>query len=188
MDAFSYLSVLLSIILGLAVTQILQGYRAVLLARGRVKHSATVLIWSGLLLIFVAQAWWASFTLRDHAEWSFVTFVVILAQMGLLYMSAALIFPDIPADGAVDLADHFDRHRGAFFGFIIAMLSASLLKSVALDGRLPPPTDLLFHFLLAMIGLVGITIRHARMQLFLACVTATLFVAYVATLFARLAT
>jgi hypothetical protein len=59
---------------------------------------------------------------------------------------------------------------------------------VALDGRLPPPTDLLFHFLLAMIGLVGITIRHARMQLFLACVTATLFVAYVATLFARLAT
>jgi len=47
MDAFSYLSVLLSIVLGLALTQILQGYRAILLAKGRVRHSATVLIWSG---------------------------------------------------------------------------------------------------------------------------------------------
>ena len=33
MDAFSYLSVLLSIILGLAIAQVLQGYRALLLAR-----------------------------------------------------------------------------------------------------------------------------------------------------------
>lgn len=33
MDAFSYLSVLLSIILGLAIQQILQGYRALILRR-----------------------------------------------------------------------------------------------------------------------------------------------------------
>src|SRR5689334_9251738 len=66
MDAFSYLSVLLSIILGLAITQVLQGYRALLLARGRVRHSATVIIWSLLLLVIFAQAWWASFGLRER--------------------------------------------------------------------------------------------------------------------------
>ena len=33
MDAFSYLSVLLSIILGLAITQVLQGFRGLMLAR-----------------------------------------------------------------------------------------------------------------------------------------------------------
>jgi hypothetical protein len=32
MDAFGYLSVLLSIILGLAIAQVLQGYRSLLLA------------------------------------------------------------------------------------------------------------------------------------------------------------
>ena len=37
MDAFSYLSVLLSIILGLGIQQVLQGYRALMLARGRVR-------------------------------------------------------------------------------------------------------------------------------------------------------
>lgn len=37
MDEFSYLSVLLSVILGLAVTQILKGFRGLLLSRARAR-------------------------------------------------------------------------------------------------------------------------------------------------------
>lgn len=37
MDEFSYLSVLLSVILGLAVTQILKGFRGLLLSRERIQ-------------------------------------------------------------------------------------------------------------------------------------------------------
>jgi hypothetical protein len=188
MDAFSYLSVLLSIILGLAITQVLQGYRALLLAKGRVRHSATVLIWSALILTFATQAWWASFSLRDHTQWNFLTVLIILAQMSLLYMVAALVFPDISPTGKIDLGVHFEQHRGAFFGFLLAMLGASILKSIALDGRLPAPTDLLFHIVLATIGLIGIFVSSARIQLAFACVSAGLFVAYVTVLFARLAT
>jgi hypothetical protein len=186
MDAFTYLSVLLSIVLGLALTQILQGYRAILLARGRVRHSATVLIWSGLVIAIVAQAWWASFALRERADWDFITFAIILAQMGLIYMAAALVFPDIPESGGVDLATHWERHRGAFFGFLLAMLAASLSKSFALDGRLPSATDVLFHLVLAVIAIMGIAARNARVQLALACITVGVIVAYVALLFARL--
>ena len=51
MDAFSYLSVLLSIIIGLAIAQVLQGYRALLLARGRIRADPAPLIWSGLILL-----------------------------------------------------------------------------------------------------------------------------------------
>lgn len=186
MDAFSYLSVLLSIVLGLALTQILQGYRAVLLAKGRIRHSATVLIWSGQFVAIVAQAWWASFGLRDRTHWDFIAFAVILAQMGLVYMAAAVIFPDIPPSGDVDLGDHWERHRGAFFAFVLAMLAASLLKSVALDDRLPATADTLFHLLLALIAVAGIVVRNARIQLLIACISASVLVAYVALLFARI--
>lgn len=186
MDPFSYLSVLLSIVLGLALTQVLQGYRAVLLAKGRVRHSPTVLIWSGLLIAMVAQAWWASFSLRDRTHWDFLSFAVILAQMGLVYMGAAVVFPDVPATGDVDLAEHWDRHRTAFFAFLLAMLAASLLKSIALDDRLPRTGDLIFHIVLAGVSIVGIAVRGARVQLLLACVTAALLVAYVGLLFARI--
>lgn len=186
MDAFTYLSVLLSIVLGLALTQILQGYRALLLARGRIRHSATVLIWSGLVIAIVAQAWWASFGLRDRTQWDFVTFAIILAQMGLIYMGAAVVFPDVPESGGVDLEQHWERHRGAFFAFLLAMLAASLSKSVALDGRLPSATDVSFHVLLAVVAAVGIVVRNARIQLILACLTVAVFVAYIALLFARI--
>lgn len=186
MDAFSYLSVLLSIVLGLALTQVLQGYRSILLAKGRISPSATVLIWSGLLIAIVAQAWWATFSLRERVHWDFLTFVIILAQMGLIYMGAAVVFPDVPQVGGIDLADHWDRHRKPFFAFLLAMLAASLLKSVALDDRLPRTADLLFHFLLAAIGLIGLLVANRRLQLLLACASAALFFTYVAVLFARI--
>jgi hypothetical protein len=185
-DPFTYLSVLLSIVLGLALTQVLQGYRAVLLARGRVRHSATVLIWSGLLLVIVAQAWWASFGLRDRTQWDFLSFAIILMQMGFIYMGAALVFPDIPDGASVDLGVHWERHRGAFFAFLLAMLAASILKSVALDDRLPSTPDLLFHSVLAAVAVTGILVRSARLQLALAWLTAALIAAYVALLFARI--
>lgn len=186
MDTFSYLSVLLSIVLGLALTQILQGYRAILLARDRVRLSATVLLWSGLVIAMVAQAWWASFGLRDRTHWDFVTFAIILAQMGLLYVGAALVFPDIPASGDVDLGEHWRQHHRAFFGFLLAMLAASLSKSLALDGRLPSRADVLFHLLLGTVGIVGIVARSARVQFALACITVVLLGAYVTLLFARI--
>jgi len=57
MDAFSYLSVLLSIILGLAITQILMGYRGLLLARGRVRFYAPTMTWSVLPAAGTPNPW-----------------------------------------------------------------------------------------------------------------------------------
>jgi hypothetical protein len=186
MDAFSYLSVLLSIIIGLAITQVLQGYRLLLLARGRVRADPTTLLWSLLLILFATQAWWASFGLREHFEWSFLAFASVLLQMILLYMATAVILPDIGPEGDVDLAAHFGQHRTAFFGFIIALLAASIVKDVILNGALPGTANLLFHASLAALALIGIAVRSSRVQFGLALVAATGFAAYVALLFARL--
>lgn len=186
MDAFSYLSVLLSIILGLAIAQVLQGYRAILLARGRVRLSAPVLIWSGLLLLFASQAWWASFGLREREHWDFLSFAMILLQMILLYMLTAVIFPDVAPSGTVDLVNHFDRHRRAFFGFLIAMLIASVSKDLVFDHHLPAPTNLAFHMVGIATSIIGILSKNARVQLALALVAVAGFLAYIAVLFAQL--
>ncbi len=186
MDAFGYLSVLLSIILGLAVAQVLQGYRALLLARGKIHADPVPLIWSGLVLLFVAQAWWASFGLNARSDWDFPDFAVILIQMGLLYMVSALILPDVPADEPVDLARHFDRHRKAFFAFLIAMLGSSIGKEVLLEHRLPLPLNFAFHSMLGAIAVIGIVVRNHKMQLGLALLACATFLAYVALLFAHL--
>ena len=134
MDAFSYLSVLLSIILGLAITQVLQGYRALLLARHRVTLYWPTLIWSGLILLLAVQNWWASFGLADRPSWTFDAFGAILMPVVLLYMLAGLVLPDMPAGESVDLRAHYFRERRPFFAFAQAVVLASLAKDIILDG------------------------------------------------------
>ena len=60
MDTFSYLSVLFSVILGLAVTEILQGFRRFIVARHQVTVYPPILVWMGVVLLVVVQDWWAS--------------------------------------------------------------------------------------------------------------------------------
>jgi hypothetical protein len=186
MDAFSYLSVLLSIILGLAIAQVLQGYRSLFLAKGRVQLHLPVLIWSGLVLLFAAQAWWASFGLRDRTDWTFVSFAVILLQMIMLYMLAALVLPDVAPEHQVDLSGHYERHHRAFFAFLIAMLATSVAKDVVLDDRLPKPINLAFHALLAATAVMGLVVRGYRAHLAIALFAVAGTLAYIALLFAHL--
>lgn len=186
MTAFEYLSVLLSIILGLAITQVLQGYRGLLLARRTVRRHWPSLIWSGLVLLFATQAWWASFGLESEREWRFGTFLVILVQMGLIYMLAAVVLPDVPDGAEIDLSAHFEAQRKPFFACLFAIVFVSLAKDLMLDGRLPSGVNLVFHGLPAATAVAGLALRGPRAQLGIAVAASVLFAGYVALLFGRL--
>ncbi len=186
MDAFSYLSVLISIILGLAIQQVLQGYRTIILSRRRIRFYAPPLIWSVLLLAMVAQHWWSSFGLAARSDWSFALFATILVQTALIYMMAAIVLPDIPADEPVDLMDHYFRESPAFFGIGIATICWSLFREYMLAGGLPEPLNLAFHGLFLALALAAALTRRPRIHEGFAIAMAALFAVYIALLFARL--
>ena len=186
MDAFSYLSVLLSIIVGLAITQVLQGYRAMLLSRSRVKLYAPPLIWSVLLLLMATQGWWASFGLVTHRDWTFAAFSVILLQMIFLYMIAGVVLPDIVPGEPVDLRVHYRGEITPLFTLLLAMLATSILKEWVLDSRLPTGGNLAFHGAFMVLAVIALAVRHPRMHEALAVLTAVLIGSYIALLFATL--
>jgi hypothetical protein len=185
-DAFAYLSVLLSIILGLAITQVLQGYRGLLLCRARLKLYPPTIIWSVLLLLFSAQLWWASFGLATHKDWDFATFAVLLLQTVLLYMMSAIVFPDLPVTGRIDLEAHYFREVVPFFGTSLLMLAASIAKDWMLNNRLPTPTNLAFHGFFAAVAALGIATRQRAVHLAIALVMIIFSIVYLTLLFARL--
>ena len=186
MDAFSYLSVLLSIIIGLAITQILQGYRGLLLNRSSVKLFVPTLIWSVLLIAFSTQLWWASFGLADHTDWNFATFAVILIQTVLLYMMSGLVLPDIAGDKPVDLQMHYWSEVVPFFGVTLAMLMSSIGKDWMLNGKLPSSGNLAFHIAFASIALLALINRRRRVHEIIAWMMVAFTVSYIALMFARL--
>ena len=186
MDAFSYLSVLLSVILGLAVQQVLQGYRALALNRRRVRLYWPSLAWTGIILMMVAQHWWASFSLSERAEWSFAAFAAILIQTALIYLMAALVLPDIPADQPIDLKQHYFREQRIFFAVGAGTVAWSVVREVALEGRLPEAANLAFHALFIAMALTAMLSKREGLHKLFAASSAVIFVIYIGLLFARL--
>ncbi|CAA9517280.1 MAG: hypothetical protein AVDCRST_MAG62-893 [uncultured Sphingomonas sp.] len=186
MDAFSYLSVLLSIILGLAVQQVLQGYRALILSRRSVRFYPLPLVWSVLVLAMVTQHWWASFALTERTDWSFAAFATTLVQTGLIYMLAAIVLPDVSPIEQLDLKDHYFREVRAFFGMLFAAVAWSVLREWVLEGRLPERENLIFHLVFLAFAAVAALSRRERVHQLLTSAMAVLFIVYIAALFSRL--
>lgn len=186
MDAFSYLSVLLSIIIGLAITQILSGFRGIVLWRSRVRMYWPAPLWAATLLLINVQSWWAMFDLREVTDWTFAAFAVVLAQTIAQYLLAGIVLPDFSRDADIDLREHYWAHVRWFFGLFMAVLLISLTKSEVLHGKLPDRGDLAFHGVFIALSATAFLTRRARYHEFLALFGAGVFCAYVITLFTRL--
>ena len=186
MDEFSYLSVLISVILGLAVTQILKGFRAILLSRARIRIYWPVIAWAALLLLICSQNWWSMFGMRLRHDWTFLQFAMVLLNTIFIYMLAALVFPDLFGDEAVDLKENFYAHRGWFFSLGVATIVVSVCKDFVLDGRLPNPTNLGFQSVFGLTLLIGALTQREKYHKTLVLFGIAAFVLYIVILFARL--
>ena len=186
MDAFSYLSVLLAIIVGLGVTQVLTAAGRLVRHRDRVRMDWLPVLWAAVLLVVYVQVWWSMFGLRLHRDWTFMAFLTVIGQTGALYLMAAVVLPEhVEADG-IDLRTYYERHHRWFFGFLFATLVMSVTKDVVLTGMLPAPANLAFHAFLAAMCLSAIVIRSRRYQEGVGVTCAVAMGAYIGLLFMRL--
>jgi hypothetical protein len=185
-DEFGYLSVIISVILGLSIAQLLQGIGQIINARDRVRIYWPALAWTVLLLLIDVQAWWAMFGYRNRHQWTFVQFTIVLFEAIMLYLLAAIVLPNIPSDGEIDLRSNYFRHASWFFGSLVVLLLDSLLKSVVVSGGLPGNFDLGFHLFWITTALIAAFVRNERYHKAVACISFGLFIAYIALLFSSL--
>jgi len=185
-DAFSYLSVVLSIILGLGLTQVLTAFGRLIRHRERVRVDWLPLLWAGVLLVVFVQVWWSMFGLRAYRDWTFVAFGVVLAQTATLYVMAAVVLPEQVDDSGVDLGAYYERHHRWFFGFFLATLAISITKDVILSRHLPSASNLAFHAAFAVACLVALTVPARRVQQAIGLASAAAIAAYIGLLFTRL--
>ena len=186
MDAFSYLSVLISIILGLGITQLLTGLGRLLQARTGTRLYAPAVAWIGILLVIHVQTWWTMFGLRDVREWTFGAFLVVLLQPSVLYLMAALAVPEVTAGAPVDLRANYFAHARPFHALTMLLLVVSVVKDLVLDGGLPAPLNLATHVVLFALSAAGAVTRRERYHQLLAPLVAVILAAYVTVLFPRL--
>lgn len=124
-NAFEYVTVFISIILGLGVTQILTGIAELVHQSERVKIYWPHLVWIVLVLILHVQEWYIFFQLRTFNAWRFPVFLFVLLYPIVLFITARLLFPFGLSDDTIDLREfYYKNYRKIFlFGAILAMLS-----------------------------------------------------------------
>jgi flagellar biosynthesis protein FliR len=96
-----------------------------------------------------------------------------------------LVLPDLKPD-KIDLEADYYRNRGWFFGLLASAALVSVLKDVALEGRLPDTINLIFHVILIGSCIGAIATSSRRYHRTLAPAAMLLFLGYIGLLFARL--
>jgi len=184
-EAFEYLSVIISIVLGLGITHLLMGFGRWLEHRDTFRPFGPTLAWAGFILLAHLQTWWTMFGYRMYAEWNFLQFALVLLQPIILFLLAMVVFPSGDAPQR-DLRENFFHQRPWLFGLLIVLLGVSLLKDLVRQGSLPDAVNLAFHGVFLCFAVGGMALKTDRGQRPLAYGALFSIVGYIAVLFFRL--
>lgn len=156
MNAFDYLSVLISIILALGMTRVLAGVGEMLQARAHRGIYWVQVMWIVNLFIYLVVAWWIFYRWRNEKDWTFFLFVFVLISPTILYLASMLLFPrEGSVDQSADYKTHFYANHRAFFAifsmFTVVDIADSLLKGIPHFLSLGVP-----YFLSSLLFFVGL--------------------------------
>ena len=116
MSTFEFITVLLSIVVGLGITRLLGGLARAIEIRGSLKFYWVQGIWSINIGLYLVVFWWVVvFNHSSREHWVFLNFLLLLLYSTLIFLQAALILPRDLEEGT-DLASHFFSVRPWFFG------------------------------------------------------------------------
>ncbi len=173
MSAFEYAMVLISIIVGLAITHILAGLgSAVHRLRGAgppVRLEITYLAWVAFIFFWLVFFWWWEFKWNELApEFGLGLFLFLVLYAVSLFSMAVILVPH-RLSGVADSWEYFLSIRPWFYGGLL-LLSAidvadSFMKSVEWGFRLP---NLTYQAATTAAGIIGLTTTRRGVHMGLA--------------------
>jgi hypothetical protein len=102
MTQHEYIFIVVSIILGLAITRLLHTMAMITRAHSRVIFHWSSAIWAFSIMLYILQLWWVGWGLRVIEEWTFQDFIVLVFGSASLYGAAEMALT-APEDGILDM-------------------------------------------------------------------------------------
>ena len=119
MGPYEYLTVFVSVVLGLAVVHLLSGVALILDTRVKEKLDWIHSVWTANVFVTTLLVWWFNFNLTAVQEWSLPHFLNLVAYAVVLYLMAGLLYP-VRGSEVVDFRAHFEANRPRFFIVFLA--------------------------------------------------------------------
>ncbi len=148
MDRFSFVMVLLSIIVGLGVTELLTNFARQIQNRRKSTFYWVHTALAFLVFIALLQQWWESWDQRFVETWSFLTLLMMLGAPVGLYVISHLLFPEDTRE--VDFYDHYYRNsRVTYLIGALTVVTATLYRPLSFGDDVIDPDNLTSVLILA---------------------------------------
>lgn len=135
MSPFEYVVVLISIILGLGITQIMTGVADLVHQWEKVKLYWPHTLWVVLAFIMHVQEWWITYDLKQAFDtWRLPTFLFFTLYPVTLFIFARILFPYAPADGPVDMKLFYYANFRKFLLLFMVLILLSIISNVIVFG------------------------------------------------------
>ena len=127
-DLYLHVKVVISIIVGLCITTLLNGFARFVQHPRRAKASILHLGWAVSLLLWIVHFWWWEFRLTLVPQWTFAIYFFIILYAILFYFLCTLLFPSDLHDYS-GYEDYFLSRRKWFFGILAATFIADIIDT-----------------------------------------------------------
>lgn len=129
MSTFEFISVLMSIVVGLGITRLLSSASSLIEQRASVRFDFVSLLWAVNVLQYLVIYWWVVVgNWRGYTTFSILDFTALFFYGVFLYFCAALILPP-RAEPDLDLTARFESIRRPFFLMWLLVVTAEVVDS-----------------------------------------------------------
>jgi len=179
LSLFEFILVMVSLVLAIAVTHLLDGVARVVRDRSRFELNWVTPLWALFLFLLILNHWWSLWDMRE-ANWNFPAFFYIVLAPTLLFLAVTILKPRAGVE-KVSLTAEFQQIRIAFLSIMFVVIAlvtwdGFLLGTEAAWNRL----RLVQVFVLTLIALGLVTknwvVQNIVAAGLLTCIVASSFV------------
>ncbi len=120
MSSFEFIVTLMSIVVGLGVTNLLAGAGRAFYRREKNPMDEVRIVLTAATLLLLVLQWWVTFKWNTDLKWSFDEFLVLIVWTITLYLLTVFLYPPDLSEEEEHQA-RFERNRVGFYSTFILM-------------------------------------------------------------------
>jgi len=175
MGKFEFVMVVISIIIGLAIAEILMGFVEILRRRSFGQIYWLHAVWAFQTFIIAVQQWTSRWFMQSFDDWNYLSMLLLLLPSVALFLACGLLFPKED----VDLRGYYYQQRAIFFSILLGMTVLYSVHAWFLYGNPPGGRGDRFRLLVILTYLPLIASSRPKVHtIFTAAHAAIVFVSF----------
>jgi len=164
---FEFISILISIIIGLGITNLLSGAGRAFYRRQKSPIDEVHMVLTASTLLILVLNWWVIFSWRTETDWTFEEFLILIVWMVSLFMLTIFLYPPDLSESE-EHRDIWLQNRVGYYGAYVVMCLFDILQTGMRGGLFRPIWYLPYVGHYALLSAAGLVLRRRGYDRFFA--------------------